>query len=57
MLLVGNDVWLIDVSDPTQPLVNGRFPTPGYAQDAVIVNDLIYIADGAGGLLILQTTE
>lgn len=57
LLLVGDDLWLIDASNPTQSQVNGRFPTPGYAQDAVLINDLIYVADGAGGLLILQMTE
>ena len=57
LLLGGDELWSIDITDPTQPQVNGRFPTPGYAQDAVLVNDLIYVADGAGGLLILQMTE
>lgn len=57
LLLSGDKLWIVDITDPTQPQVNGRFPTPGHAQDAVIVNDLIYVADGAGGLLILQMTE
>ena len=57
LLLGGDELWLVDITEPTQLQVNGRFPTPGYAQDAVLVNDLIYVADGAGGLLILQMTE
>ncbi|MCB9419605.1 MAG: hypothetical protein H6667_07365 [Ardenticatenaceae bacterium] len=57
LLLGGDELWLVDITEPTQPQVNGRFPTPGYSRDAVLVNDLIYVADGAGGLLILQMTE
>jgi hypothetical protein len=57
LYLFGDDLTVIDVSQLNSPQITNHFPTPGYAQDAVLVNDLIYVADGAGGLLILQMTE
>lgn len=57
LILSGIEFWLVDVSNPAQPQINGQIETPGYASDAVIINDLIYVADGAGGLLILRMGE
>jgi hypothetical protein len=57
LYLVGDDLTLIDISQPDFPQSIGRFPTPGNAQDAVIVNDLVYVADGAGGVLVLRRDE
>ena len=57
MILFGDDVWLIDVNDPTQPRVINQLEMPGFAMDAVIRDDLIYITTGAGGLLILSINE
>ncbi|MBX3055285.1 MAG: hypothetical protein KF770_02335 [Anaerolineae bacterium] len=54
VLLTGGDLWLMDVSDPTHPLITGSLQTPGNAQDAVMHDGLIYVADGAGGLLVLR---
>ncbi len=34
-----------------------RFPTPGYAQDVIIKDDLLYIAQGEGGLLIVGVND
>jgi hypothetical protein len=47
----------MDVSNPAQPLIVGFFQTPGYARDAVVRDDLIYVADGAGGLLVLRLVQ
>lgn len=57
LVLIGDDLWLVDVSDPRQPQMIGQFQTPGYAQDAIIRDGLIYVADGAGGLLVLRLAE
>lgn len=54
IVLIGNDIWLIDASEPSQPHLVGYSQTPGYAQDAVMQDGLIYVADGAGGLLVLR---
>ncbi|MCB8945874.1 MAG: hypothetical protein H6658_19165 [Ardenticatenaceae bacterium] len=57
LLLVGGDLWLMDVLIPDQPYIAGSFQTPGYTQDVVFLDDLIYIADGSGGLLVLRLME
>lgn len=63
LILTGDDIWLLDISDPFQPRLVGYYPTPGYVQYAgdqqriVVVDDLIYVADGAGGLLVLRLVE
>lgn len=57
LLLGGDKIRLIDITNPAQPYLIDEIATPGYAQDAVVVNDLIYVADGAGGLLVLRLVE
>lgn len=57
LLLVGDDLWLVDNKNPLQPEIVNQFITPEDAKDAVILNDLVYVADGDGGLLILQIIE
>lgn len=47
-------VWIVDVSDPTSPTLAGFFDTPYYAEDIVVNNGLIYVADRSGGLFILR---
>jgi hypothetical protein len=46
-------VRVIDVSDPLNPFEAGFFDTGGYA-NAVYFDHYIYVADGGGGLYILQ---
>ena len=57
LYLFGDDLTVIDISQLNSPQITYHFPIPGYAQDAVLVNDLIYVANGAGGLLILQMVD
>ncbi len=57
LVLTGDDIWVVDISDPTQPHFVGYFPTPGYVYDAVMIDNLIYVADGGGGLLVLRLVE
>ncbi len=57
LLLGGERIRLVDISNPTQPHLIGELATPGDALDAVEYNGLIYVADGAGGLLVLRPLE
>ncbi|MCL4872226.1 MAG: hypothetical protein KJ063_24975 [Anaerolineae bacterium] len=54
IVLIGNDIWLVDATNASQPHIIGYFQTPGDARDAVMRDGLIYVADGAGGLLVLR---
>ncbi len=57
LLLGGDKIRLVDISNSAQPQLIGELATPGYALDAVEYNGLIYVADGAGGLLVLRLAE
>ncbi|HRQ41099.1 MAG TPA: hypothetical protein PLD25_24545 [Chloroflexota bacterium] len=57
LLLGGDKIKLVDITNPTQPQLIGELTTPGNALDAVEYNGLIYVADGAGGLLVLRLAE
>jgi hypothetical protein len=37
--------------------VVSRFQTPGYANDVVVVDDLAYLAEGEGGLLVVDVSD
>jgi hypothetical protein len=50
-------LWVVDVSDPIQPQLVGLADTPDCARDITVVDDLVYVADGDGGLLILRAME
>jgi hypothetical protein len=45
---------VIDVADPARPRWTGGYNTPGRAMRAVTVADRVYVADGDGGLIILE---
>jgi hypothetical protein len=45
---------VVDISDPTSPIEIGYYDTPGWAQEVALADDYIYLADDAGGLLILH---
>ena len=56
--VVGGDVWIIDISDPTKPRPVGNLDTPGdYAYDITVVDDRLFVADGYGGLVILRVRD
>ena len=57
LILSGEDLWLVDIANPGQPQIIDQFETPGYADDVLIMGDLIYVADRTGGLLILRLAE
>ncbi len=47
-------VDVLDVSVPTQISQFALLETPGYAWQTELVGNLLYVADGSGGLLIFQ---
>ena len=54
MTIAGQGVVVVDVQNPTEPALVARYDTPGNAWDLVVDGEHIYVADGYGGLLILQ---
>jgi hypothetical protein len=52
--LMSSDIEILNVSDPSRPTLHSTYPTPGYVFDMQIVDDRIYVAEGAG-LSILRT--
>lgn len=49
-------IRVIDVSDPENPLEVGYYDTPGYALDVHVDGRYAYVADGNGGLWIMEYT-
>jgi hypothetical protein len=50
-------VFIFDITNPTHPVKAGSYRTSGRALDLEVMKDLIYVADGRGGLAILQVKE
>jgi hypothetical protein len=46
---------VVDVSDPTAPLPLGSYHIPGQAYGVAVTNNRVYVADGDGGLTILES--
>jgi hypothetical protein len=47
-------VWVANVSDVASARLAGLANTPARAQDIAVADDLVYVADGEGGLLVLR---
>jgi hypothetical protein len=45
---------MVDLSDPAQPTEVGHYETPGTAKGIHVSDDLVFVADGEGGLAILR---
>ncbi len=54
LVLLADGLSFVDVSDPEKMVLLGQFPTPGIARGLSTYGDYLYIADGDGGVLILQ---
>lgn len=54
LVLLGDGLSFVDVSDPEKMVLLGQFPTPGTANALAVYGDYLYIADGDGGVLVLQ---
>jgi hypothetical protein len=53
-LAEGDHLRLIDVRDPSAPVDLGSFPTPGQAFAVAVAGSVLAVADGTGGLLLLD---
>jgi hypothetical protein len=45
---------ILDTSDPSTPKPRGAYTLPGSFKDLKVLNDLVFVADGGGGLQILR---
>ena len=50
-------LFILNVSDATQPRVIGQLNTAGFSKDVVVVGTLAYIADSENGLVIADVTN
>ena len=57
LVLLGDGLSFVDVSDPRQMVLLGQFPTPGTASALSSYGDYLFIADGDGGVLVLQANR
>jgi hypothetical protein len=57
LLLGGDKLRLVDITNPAQPQLISELDTPGYVYDVVVRDNLMYVADYAGGLLVLRLVE
>jgi hypothetical protein len=57
LILFGDYVRVIDVSEPTQPQIITQLEIPGYVTDIAVKDNLIYVANGARGMLVLRMDE
>ncbi|MCX6679553.1 MAG: hypothetical protein NTX42_04190 [Methanothrix sp.] len=48
---------IIDVSNPTSPLLKGSYDTPGYAYGVALSGSYAYVADGDSGLQIIDVSN
>jgi len=54
---ITNGVSLIDITDPTDPMIIETHNTPGGAYSQEIIGAFLYVADSTGKLQIFTTTE
>lgn len=50
-------VYVADISEPSSPVVVGAFDTVGYARDAVVENDYLYVADEKEGVVLFDIAD
>ncbi len=54
---VGQQLLVVDVSDPTTPTVIGRILIPAPVWDIALANGLAYVANGYGGLRVVDISD
>lgn len=53
----GYGLFIIDISDPSNPVEAASVLTPGDAQDVFLAGDLAYISDGDNGVLVYDIID
>ncbi|MBU0519347.1 T9SS type A sorting domain-containing protein [bacterium] len=48
---------IIDISNPSNPILMNSRPTGGTAQDVVVRDDLAYVADPVNGIIIMDVSD
>ncbi len=56
-LASGANLWIVDVSDPSQPRPVGLVPTRFAARDLVLDGTYVYLVDMLGGLYIIDVAN
>lgn len=52
----GSYLEIADISDPTSPIERGRVLLPSQVQDVAVAGDYAYVADGTGGMRIVDVS-
>ncbi len=50
-------LWVVDATDPENPLVAGTLATPGLVEDVVLQDDLVYFVGSDAGLRIVNVSD
>lgn len=50
-------LYIIDISDPTEPSVIGFYDSPGFSENVYIEGNYAYIADGSEGLTVVDISN
>jgi hypothetical protein len=54
---LGSGLQVIDISDPTTPVLLGTYNTPGYAAGVAVSGDYAFVADDASGLQVIDISD
>jgi hypothetical protein len=49
-----NTLYVLDISDPTNPQIVGNCDTPGYGYHIALAGDYAYVTDGTSGLHLID---
>ncbi|MFN7964796.1 MAG: hypothetical protein U0V87_03795 [Acidobacteriota bacterium] len=49
-------VLIVDISDPSMPLLRGQIPTQDFSYGVIVRDQLAYVADGAAGLQVYDVS-
>lgn len=53
----GGGIYVLDISDPANPIRISQIPTPGRVEDIVYQDNFLYIADYSEGLRIISVAD
>jgi len=52
-----NGLIIVDITDPANPFVKGRYNTPGHSRSVKVTGNYAYVADKYGGLRIVNISN